>query len=204
KREGTGLEYKRHRYYDPTTGRFTQPDPIGLAGGLNLYGFANGDPVNFSDPFGLVPLPLILWGMFELGSALYDVYETTQAFRSSSAEGAEALQATLMGAIAPGPGNFYRKAANAAGRFAKAGIETAEPHFSRRLAGRESRGITGQNALDAYNRGRVFYDPESGRYIRHDSKTGVSIVVTKPSGGKAITVFEGAPSPDWVPIRWRP
>ena len=29
--------------------------PIGLAGGLNLYGFANGDPVNFSDPFGLCP-----------------------------------------------------------------------------------------------------------------------------------------------------
>lgn len=28
-------------------------DPIGLAGGLNLYGFAGGDPVNFSDPFGL-------------------------------------------------------------------------------------------------------------------------------------------------------
>jgi peptidoglycan L-alanyl-D-glutamate endopeptidase CwlK len=36
-------------------GRFTQPDPIGLAGGLNLYGFAGGDPVNFSDPFGLCP-----------------------------------------------------------------------------------------------------------------------------------------------------
>ncbi|MEX2110506.1 MAG: hypothetical protein WD802_07885, partial [Gemmatimonadaceae bacterium] len=30
-----------------------QPDPIGIAGGLNSYGFANGDPVNFSDPFGL-------------------------------------------------------------------------------------------------------------------------------------------------------
>ncbi len=36
-------------------GTFTQEDPIGLAGGLNLYGFANGDPVNFSDPFGLSP-----------------------------------------------------------------------------------------------------------------------------------------------------
>jgi murein DD-endopeptidase MepM/ murein hydrolase activator NlpD len=35
--------------------RFTQLDPIGLAGGLNLYGFADGDPVNFSDPFGLCP-----------------------------------------------------------------------------------------------------------------------------------------------------
>ena len=32
---------------------FFQQDPIGLAGGLNLYGFAGGDPVNFSDPFGL-------------------------------------------------------------------------------------------------------------------------------------------------------
>jgi hypothetical protein len=45
--------YMRNRYYDPATGRFTQQDPIGLAGGLNLYGFANGDPVNFNDPFGL-------------------------------------------------------------------------------------------------------------------------------------------------------
>jgi uncharacterized protein RhaS with RHS repeats len=47
------LQYLRNRYYDPGTGRFTQEDPIGLAGGLNLYGFANGDPINFSDPFGL-------------------------------------------------------------------------------------------------------------------------------------------------------
>jgi hypothetical protein len=37
-------------------GLFTQPDPIGLAGGLNLYGYAGGDPVNFSDPFGLFRL----------------------------------------------------------------------------------------------------------------------------------------------------
>lgn len=34
--------------------------PIGLAGGMNLYGFANGDPVNFSDPFGLFPLALVV------------------------------------------------------------------------------------------------------------------------------------------------
>jgi hypothetical protein len=27
-----------------------------LRGGLNLYGYAGGDPVNFSDPFGLCPI----------------------------------------------------------------------------------------------------------------------------------------------------
>ncbi len=53
----SGLQFKRNRYYDPQTGRFTQEDPIGLAGGLNLYGFADGDPVNFSDPFGLRTCP---------------------------------------------------------------------------------------------------------------------------------------------------
>lgn len=54
-RDGSSRLYMRNRYYDPTTGRFTQEDPIGLAGGMNLYGFANGDAVNFSDPFGLCP-----------------------------------------------------------------------------------------------------------------------------------------------------
>jgi RHS repeat-associated protein len=52
----SGLLFRRNRYYDPQTGLFTQQDPIGLAGGLNLFGFADGDPVNFSDPLGLFPL----------------------------------------------------------------------------------------------------------------------------------------------------
>jgi hypothetical protein len=34
-------------------GPLTQEDPIGIAGGLNLYGYAGGDPINYSDPFGL-------------------------------------------------------------------------------------------------------------------------------------------------------
>ena len=47
--------YRRNRYYDPASGRFTQEDPIGIAGGMNQYGFGRGDPVNSSDPFGLAP-----------------------------------------------------------------------------------------------------------------------------------------------------
>lgn len=57
KEDATGTYYRRNRHVDPMTGRFTQEDPIGLAGGLNLYGFANGDPVSYSDPFGLCPPP---------------------------------------------------------------------------------------------------------------------------------------------------
>ena len=52
-RDASGQMYMRNRYYNPSTGQFTQPDPIGLAGGLNSYGFAAGDPVSFSDPYGL-------------------------------------------------------------------------------------------------------------------------------------------------------
>jgi RHS repeat-associated protein len=66
--DGSGELYKRNRYYDPTQGRFTQEDPIGLAGGLNAYGFANGDPITYSDPFGLCgekggqPCPVLFGG----------------------------------------------------------------------------------------------------------------------------------------------
>jgi RHS repeat-associated protein len=55
KRDASGQLYRRNRYYDPHTGQFTQPDPIGLAGGLNAYGFADGDPVSYGDPYGLSP-----------------------------------------------------------------------------------------------------------------------------------------------------
>ena len=47
----TGLHYNTFRYYDPDIGRFTQPDPIGLLGGFNLYQYApNG--LTWVDPCG--------------------------------------------------------------------------------------------------------------------------------------------------------
>jgi RHS repeat-associated protein len=54
-RDASGQMYMHNRYYDPATGQFTQTDPIGLAGGLNAYGFADGDPVSYGDPYGLSP-----------------------------------------------------------------------------------------------------------------------------------------------------
>jgi RHS repeat-associated protein len=75
--DASGLMYRRNRYYDPKTGRFTQEDPIGLAGGLNTYGFADGDPVSYEDPYGLcvdgVTTLACLYAAFEVASTLYDV-----------------------------------------------------------------------------------------------------------------------------------
>jgi RHS repeat-associated protein len=48
-----GLLYMRVRYYNPYICRFINPDPIGFSGGLNWYAFADGNPVNYLDPFGL-------------------------------------------------------------------------------------------------------------------------------------------------------
>ena len=47
--------FRGNRHYDSPRGLITQEDPIGLAGGMNLYGFGGGDPINFGDPFGLCP-----------------------------------------------------------------------------------------------------------------------------------------------------
>jgi RHS repeat-associated protein len=51
----TGLIYYRARYYDPSIGRFTQRDPIGMNAGINPYTYVNANPVNFTDPRGLKP-----------------------------------------------------------------------------------------------------------------------------------------------------
>jgi RHS repeat-associated protein len=54
---GNGLDFMRARFYDASNGRFTQQDPLGMAGGLNLYGYVNNNPVQLIDPLGLRTLP---------------------------------------------------------------------------------------------------------------------------------------------------
>jgi RHS repeat-associated protein len=103
-RDASGLYYRRNRYYDSEKGRFTQEDPIGLAGGVNVYGFANGDPVSYSDPYGLCPRTLTLAPaaaadgplpvvdaalavscVIELGMIGFRLYRTARAAESAAA-----------------------------------------------------------------------------------------------------------------------
>jgi RHS repeat-associated protein len=49
----TGLLYYGLRYYQPTTGRWLGRDPIGENGGINLYGYVGGNPINRLDLLGL-------------------------------------------------------------------------------------------------------------------------------------------------------
>jgi RHS repeat-associated protein len=63
--EASAYNYKA-RAYSPVLGRFLQTDPIGMAGGINLYAYTGNDPVNLDDPLGLDSdishKPIFVWG----------------------------------------------------------------------------------------------------------------------------------------------
>jgi RHS repeat-associated protein len=89
--DGGGMLFKRNRYYDTKTGNFTQEDPIGVAGGLNLYGYAGGDPANLRDPFGLCPSEMrantICLAMFIEGEVAGFLVGDGRGFMTQSAKG---------------------------------------------------------------------------------------------------------------------
>ena len=51
--DGNGLYYLRGRYYAPAIGRYISRDPVGFAGGFNLYEYAGDDPTNATDVTGM-------------------------------------------------------------------------------------------------------------------------------------------------------
>jgi len=54
---GRGLSFLGNRWYSAALGRFVTTDPIGIEGGINLYEYANNNPIALSDPLGLEPAP---------------------------------------------------------------------------------------------------------------------------------------------------
>jgi RHS repeat-associated protein len=97
-----GLQYLEQRYYDPQVGRFLTPDPIGFAGGLNLYAYCANDPVNAVDPSGLIPVETI-WDFgvvaVDIGVLAWD--RATGAPPEVIALDTAALTADLVGLFVP-------------------------------------------------------------------------------------------------------
>jgi RHS repeat-associated protein len=50
----SGLEFALYRAYDPTHARWLNRDPIAEAGGINLYAYVRGNPLQWNDPLGLI------------------------------------------------------------------------------------------------------------------------------------------------------
>jgi RHS repeat-associated protein len=123
--EETGLHYNFHRYYDPTTGRYTQTDPIGFAAGdSNLYRYAFNNSVNLYDPEGeIIPLVFLgAWAVVEVALSIYDIYETAKTLMDDCVSTEEKLAVTgLMLAGLVGPGGGYATAGKKAVKLGRSG-----------------------------------------------------------------------------------
>jgi RHS repeat-associated protein len=70
----TGLHYNYFRYYNPQTGRYITPDPIGLEGGINLYAYVANNPINEIDPLGLSKDKVIDKGAYRFIKRAGDIF----------------------------------------------------------------------------------------------------------------------------------
>jgi len=66
----TGLSYNLMRDYDPKTGRYLEADPLGIAAGASLYGYAIQNPVMYYDPDGQYAIGILLPGLALLGALI--------------------------------------------------------------------------------------------------------------------------------------
>jgi RHS repeat-associated protein len=117
--EETGLHYNYYRHYWPHAGRYVQHDPIGLEGGLNPYLYANGNPLRYTDPYGLqITEALRLPGVAEAAAA---------AARAGAMAPAASGATTAGGLAALGPGAAVAGAGIAGygiGQVANAGLDS--------------------------------------------------------------------------------
>ena len=110
--DNTGLYFYRARYYNPGLQRFVSEDPIGLAGGVNVFAYVNGNPLSFTDPEGLL-----------FSATLGGVMRNTTLDQAATygAPGNAALitgAAGAVGATAVGAGLYGYGSLGTAGRFA--------------------------------------------------------------------------------------
>ena len=97
---GTGLVHFGAREHDPGVGRWVEKDPVGFGGGLNLYGYASGRPLDLIDSDGLEPND-------GPGTLLVPVDQGDYARNAASAGIAAGLAAGAGAATASGAYTFF-------------------------------------------------------------------------------------------------
>jgi RHS repeat-associated protein len=85
----TGQFYNYCRNYMASQGRYTQNDPIGLAGGLNPFTYVSGNPLIYTDPYGLFELPLLPQGVVDFSAGMGDTLLFGQGQRLRDALGVD-------------------------------------------------------------------------------------------------------------------
>ncbi|MBX3617112.1 RHS repeat-associated core domain-containing protein [Nitrosomonas sp.] len=100
----TNLHYNYFRYYEPETGRYISPDPIGLAAGMNVWGYVGQNPLSFVDPTGeILVAPIVIGGLIGAGIDL-----TLQLFQNGGdlecLDGRSIVTTALSGAALSGLG----------------------------------------------------------------------------------------------------
>jgi RHS repeat-associated protein len=88
---GNGLSFMRQRFYGSSIGRFINRDPIGLAGGKNLYAYADNNPNSFTGPTDCV----YNWAYFVYtGSGTYQYVGGTEEMLGVYGDALEGISAT--------------------------------------------------------------------------------------------------------------
>jgi len=89
--EGNGMLAMGKRFYDASVAKFLHRDPLGIAGGINLYAYAGNSPLLMNDPGGEFPWLVVLgvaWG----ASRVYNAYGTAKHGVDAAKHGAETVK----------------------------------------------------------------------------------------------------------------
>ena len=104
----TGLYYYGARYLDPMGAMWLSVDPMWEKyAGMSPYNYCAGNPVKMVDPDGNIPIPVIVWGICEIGLTIYDYYDSYNTItdkNSSTFEKSASAGGLLLGMILPGGG----------------------------------------------------------------------------------------------------